>query len=176
MRRIFPLLIIMIFSTLLVVAEDDQGNNDPNDNERANACYNDGSLEGKCDTAWEWICGWHLIRFEEGILSREEFPPSCASLLPPEIEPDTPEIIAGPTGPGCLPFFTWYVDFNGGDFLPSGTVRYSDPSCKDPDGTTWLPLVHTLNGGADADLLCDTNSPHNFGSHIGDGVYYCGPI
>ena len=27
-----------------------------------NACYVGGAMEYKCDTAWEWTCGWYLAR------------------------------------------------------------------------------------------------------------------
>lgn len=44
---------------------DDQGKpNDPVVNERANACFEGGSQEGRCVTDAEWTCGWYLIRWE----------------------------------------------------------------------------------------------------------------
>lgn len=88
-RTIFTIL-IMLFSVMLVSADgvDDQGNpNDPDVNDRANACFEGGSMEGKCDTEWEWACGWHLIQFEYDLTTRDEFPAWCISIIPPEIVP-----------------------------------------------------------------------------------------
>jgi len=28
-----------------------------------NACYAGGAMEYKCDTDWEWTCGWYLARW-----------------------------------------------------------------------------------------------------------------
>lgn len=88
-KKLFKILFlcgILALSLAITFADgfDDQGNpNDPNENESANACFEEGSMDGKCVTNWEWECGWYLIRFEYGLLSREDFPAGCASLLPP---------------------------------------------------------------------------------------------
>src|SRR5215510_1893 len=77
-------ILLLVSIIVLAVGLDDQGNpNDPTVNERANACYEGGSMEGKCDTQWEWDGGWYLIRFQYGLISREDFPAQYAILLPP---------------------------------------------------------------------------------------------
>lgn len=85
-------LILVLFSVAIVFAADgvdDNGNpNDPLVNEDANACFGGGEMEGKCDTDWEWTCGWHLIRYNEGFITAEEFPIECSSLLPEEVQPE----------------------------------------------------------------------------------------
>ena len=78
---------VVILSVFVVMAYtpgfDDQGNfNDPAINPRANACYDGGTMEGKCDTEWEYNAGWYLIRFEYGIITRNNFPAEYASVLP----------------------------------------------------------------------------------------------
>ena len=80
--RHFTLLLIGILASLWLVGVvlavpgfDDRGNpNDPRVNERANACYDGGTLAGKCDTQAEWDAGWYLIRFEYGLLGCADFP------------------------------------------------------------------------------------------------------
>ena len=58
---------LMIAAQVLTVGVDDRGNpNDPRVNERANACFEGGSMAGKCHADNEWEAGWYLIRFEWG--------------------------------------------------------------------------------------------------------------
>ena len=57
------LVVIMIVAIGLVQA-DNSLDNDPNTNPDANACYEGGTLEGKCTTLLEWEAGWYLIRYE----------------------------------------------------------------------------------------------------------------
>jgi hypothetical protein len=87
MKKLFGLLILVslmaIFINLVFAIElDDEGNpNNPRENARANACFNGGAMAGKCDDAWEWNCGWFMIRYDAGMISRADFPPTCSSLL-----------------------------------------------------------------------------------------------
>lgn len=67
MKRVLIVLAVAMFSVLVASAQgvDDKGQpNDPAVNERANACFEGGSLEGRCETDAEWTCGWYLIRWE----------------------------------------------------------------------------------------------------------------
>lgn len=95
-----------IFITLVVSAQESHpviefvsgGINDPRVNTSANACYYGGTLSGKCNTTdvnsdkiiadydrnWMWQAGWHLIRFEYDLVSREEFDPAYISILTPD--------------------------------------------------------------------------------------------
>jgi hypothetical protein len=89
MRRLTLLLIGVLMSLLFVGAVfgldgyDDRGNlNDPRVNERANACYDGGTLAGKCDTQVEWDAGWYLIRFEYGLIGCDGFPSAFAWAKP----------------------------------------------------------------------------------------------
>jgi hypothetical protein len=70
-RLMLVVLLLALFSigTSFAQGVDDQGNpNDPTVNDRANACYEGGELEGKCDTPEEWAGGWFLIRYRAGLL------------------------------------------------------------------------------------------------------------
>lgn len=67
--------------------------NDPNEDEQANACSEGGSMEGKCITEQDWEAGWYVIRYEYGLISAEDFPDWLKWALPdPETteEPRTP--------------------------------------------------------------------------------------
>lgn len=101
---IFIVLLALLISSILVLAGgfDDRGNsNDPAVNDRANACYEAGTLAGKCDSDLEWQAGWYLIRYEFGIFERYEIPEWVEWVLPPETLPD----YMSPVSPGgsCSP-------------------------------------------------------------------------
>lgn len=127
LKKLILLIYIAFLIGTVVIAQtglDDQGKpNDPNENERANACYEGGSMEDKCDTDWEWMCGWYIIRLDpQNEASRAEFPPACINLLPPQIivEPvssSAPPVLGGLVA-GCYTstsFSTWSVIWNGGN-------------------------------------------------------------
>lgn len=81
---------------------DDRGVvNDPHENDRANACFDEATLENRCDTTdldedgdveqwekdWMWVCGWYLIRYESDMITRDGFPSICEWVLPAEFVP-----------------------------------------------------------------------------------------
>jgi hypothetical protein len=181
-KKLFFVLLVLSFS-VLVFALDDQGNpNDPTINERANACYEDGSMAGKCLTAWDWEGGWYLIRFQSGLISRENFPLQFVILLPPlpeDLANDKP--YSYPTA-GCVFILTnamdgigRYSDFNGGNFLSAGHTWYINNTC-DSGYTTTSPydLAYAPNGSADAVAICQA---HGFTGVVVDpensDVYIC---
>ncbi|MEM9953187.1 MAG: hypothetical protein AAF846_16400 [Chloroflexota bacterium] len=157
-------LIIMLFalSTLLIQAQDSDDANDPNNNKDANACYDGGTLEGKCDSEVMWQAGWYLIRFEYDIFDRNEIPAWVSWALPPEIAPavvvvdstdDAPSTPALPTGPANC----WNDGSESFIFAPSEldkqTSRYTfygNLICTRPDGGG-LILLRTSLMSADAD-------------------------
>jgi len=112
MKRLIPLILIFVLATFSALAADgvdDRGNpNNPEVNDRANACFDGGSMAGKCDSTdidgdgeieqgevdWHYTCGWFMIRFEEGLFTREEIPLTCLSLLPSEPKPEPQEVTA----------------------------------------------------------------------------------
>ena len=96
------MLIILVITSMLIFAKDDRGNsNDPTSNERANACYDDGSMAGKCDTELEWQAGWYLIRFEHGLIERDDFPDWLVWVLPPEPLPGIMSPVTSPLTATC---------------------------------------------------------------------------
>lgn len=97
MRFVKLMIVIVVFtlaSAVLAQGVDDRGNpNDPAVNDRANACFEGGTLEGRCnqdfnddgvvddqETWWVWTCGWYLIRYENGM--EDAVPGWCESVLP----------------------------------------------------------------------------------------------
>lgn len=98
MRHRWYLALISVFVVVVgaLMAQDDRGNvNDPGFNERANACFAGGSLEGKCHTTdadfdgdiddldieYMWWCGWYLIRVESKQIPPSAAPEGCQPLL-----------------------------------------------------------------------------------------------
>lgn len=155
MKKIFVIVIIAV--TLLSgfrvafaqepTGTDDLGNlNDPMQNERANACYEGGSMAGKCDSEWAWVCGWYLIRYEARIFTREQVHTMCASLLP-----RLPEQVAGTTNAG-LSTLTWpsagchYSPTFGLYIIWAGNQTQGPPMEMTWDGTCATP-PHTGIGG-----------------------------
>jgi hypothetical protein len=174
---ILLLLVCLIFGSIYISAqEDDQGNpNDPHVNDRANACYEDGSMESKCDTEWEWICGWYMIRFDAGIFSRSEVPAMCNSLLPIEIESTgtvEEEVISNCAG---MIYGSFFVQFGSGNFLPSPVMGHIDIECTSNTSLIFLDLVYTTAGVADAAAICNANLPAPSWSAavLSGNIYYC---
>jgi hypothetical protein len=62
--------------------------NDPLINEDANACFIGGAWEGTCgDSDLKWNAGWYLIRFDQGLITRDQVPDQYKWILPPEVVP-----------------------------------------------------------------------------------------
>lgn len=162
--RVLIIVITLLIFGCLVSALDDEGNpNDPTVNDRANACYEDGSMAGKCDTEWEWNCGWYIIRFEYGIFERANVIATCASLLPPEdvvtMLPESETELVTPSA-NCLRVndIPQSVDFGGGYFLPIGSnVVYNSADCSGPlSAPSTFNLVYAP-APHDALELCNLN-------------------
>jgi hypothetical protein len=107
-RTLFALIgllmsLIIVSIVLAVPGFDDRGVvNDPRVNERANACYDGGTLEGKCHTQVEWDAGWYLIRFQFGLLGRGDIPEEYYWVLPSEETP-APTLVPSPTVKPLMP-------------------------------------------------------------------------
>lgn len=176
LNRIITTLIIMLFSVMLVSADgaDDQGNsNDPNINDRANACYEGGDMEGKCDTEWEWHCGWYIIRLtdsqDEAV--RAAFPSMCVSLLP-ALNISVSDV---PGAGRCTAISgTRWLVF-GSNYMAVGVYPgFSDPSCTTPAGDVTLTKAYVIaSNTTDALSICTANlHPSVFGGPYGE-TYIC---
>lgn len=90
MKKLYLLSLVCLamfaMSAVVLLAQttvDDRGNpNDPATNPRANVCYTGGSLAGKCDEEWKWVCGWGIARVEKGIFNRAVLSAECQNLMP----------------------------------------------------------------------------------------------
>lgn len=85
--KIVLVVAVLALGAMLLVAQDDAPTLDPD----ANACFDGGSMAGKCDTTWEWECGWYLIRYDNGLFSKAEMPERCLSLVPADVTPSPVE-------------------------------------------------------------------------------------
>jgi len=158
----FILIVVLTIclSAVLVVAEgtDDQGNpNDPTNNNRANACYEGGSMEDKCDTNWEWVCGWYIIRLDSGIYSRDEIPAFCDSLLPALPESETINVTVVNRFSGCGQIYWLYGEWIN-DVLPQGSQLYSDSDCTIPYDILWSDFILAPDA-VSALALCQAVNP-----------------
>lgn len=123
-RKTFILVFILVLGALAVFAQD---NNDPFNNDAANACAEGGAMEGKCnidfdgngivddyEVAWAWACGWYMIRYDAGIFA--EVPSWCQSLIPPVIVPVVGTEEPSYSGDLCYVLDGSYIIWNtGGD-------------------------------------------------------------
>lgn len=152
MRRILFVVFMLLFvvSAIAIAAGvDDQGNpNDPAVNERANACYEGGSMEGKCDTDWEWVCGWHLIRAEAD--ETYVMPEWCESLLPKP--PASGEANVGGGNPCVFTNFLYFKITGPLNTSPNGAF-YSDAGCTSGGGEGTLVQAADLSS---ANAICDS--------------------
>ncbi len=166
LKRLLILIFITVITSSLIFAEfgyDDQGViNDPQINERANACYEGGTLEGMCDSQLLWDAGWYLIRFEFGLLSREEIPDWLTWILPQEI---VPQPLAEDNSAPPPPFYCGFINTNGDFyFLYTGTANeegnlwsYGDDStCTGPpDYIFELGAIVEAASESEAEIICE---------------------
>lgn len=173
-------LALVAVGAMAVFAVDDEGNpNDPNVNDRANACFAGGTMEDRCyvdfnndgvvdefEIDWAWTCGWHLIRWEYGLIPSSAIPATCETLLPPvmaevagscqlysvgrKINRDTPMI---------------YVLFGDSGFLNTGAPTYSDAACQSLRSETVRSPIALADTEEEAQDICEANS-HLFPSFI----------
>jgi hypothetical protein len=91
--------LLLLFVTLVAAAQEAPPDVDPN----ANACGAGGVMEGKCnqdtngdgiveayEVEWAWGCGWYLVRLNANLITMDEFPVACGSLIPPPPPEPTP--------------------------------------------------------------------------------------
>lgn len=74
------LLLLMSLLAAPAALADDSGEAVPLDPE-ANACFDGGTLAGKCDTEDMWVAGWLLARVEYGVLDPHDVPDEYAWIL-----------------------------------------------------------------------------------------------
>ncbi len=67
-------------------------------------------------------------------------------------------------GAGCLQYSTTpnWVDFNGGNYIPGGSARYTDSECEQPKGVINCGFVYVPSGlQGDASDVCTANNNGN---------------
>ncbi len=164
-RWFFVLFAVLVVVVGALVAQDDRGNiNDPGFNERANACFAGGSLEGKCHTTdadfdgdiddldieYMWWCGWYLIRVEFKQIPPFAAPEGCQPLL---------RLMSAPSG--ALAGGGGSASPNCPTLPPSAVVFYFGGG---PDNPAWSLLVNFFNNGS----YDDSSDPVLLFSSFGD--------
>jgi len=171
---LFLLLLVMSFSVIHAAdSVDDQGNpNDPTVNDRANACYAGGSLEGKCDSDILWAAGWYLIRFEFGTFERGDIPTWVVWVLPPEVVPA--ELASNTQPPGANPNnpagITCALTYTGPMQMMMGGEGYNI-------NLSWLPVAGQVMMVVDSNVgglmhwsVQPTTSGGNTGPYMAQGI------
>lgn len=148
--RLIKLAALTVLSFVVVIAASAQDvSNDPVVNPDANACYTGGTLEGKCITDDDWIAGWHLIRWEAGLITGDEMPALLRYVLPKGSRPDGGVCYEGvDTG-----LSSWLFDadtYGGYVFMPTN-------NCYTPGYTYGTAVVATT--AEDADAKCAAIQP-----------------
>lgn len=69
----------LLLLVLVVLAVLSGGVSAQEESPAENACNPGGLMEGKCDTEWEWECGYYLAQFFEGKIA--SVPATCQSLV-----------------------------------------------------------------------------------------------
>ena len=161
---LIALTIAALLLSVQVLAQDSEDGGLADD---ANACYEGGSLEGKCGTSdldldgvvedWEidlmWTCGWYLIRYEHG---SGFMPYNCGFLLPMlELPP------VAPSAPVCYTNGEFSFSYAGTPNQLGNVVYYDSTDCSgqgfvyqseglvdSPDGTNALTICVSLQGGS----------------------------
>jgi hypothetical protein len=180
--------IVFIF-TLLLTSVGLAGAQEPPINTPAdNACNEGGLMAGKCNTEWEWVCGYYLARWVNagGYSSTYAFPDWCApSLLlpprPPVIVTASASTSSSPAAPafpslGCVDFGPGgQVNFAGSYFLPAGSPRYNAfTACTAIGVFAPLPRIVYAPPPFDANALCGSAFGTTLFVPVGGGdMYIC---
>lgn len=164
--------LVVILSVSLIFAADgmdDQGNlNDPSINARANACFEGGSMEDKCETLWEWTCGWYAIRYDEALLSATEIPAYCNSLI-------FEASYNGNAFPGCVRVGDeGYLNFGNQLLIEQPYFIFPSPDCLGVGGvfTGASSLVYASNPD-DAEMICRNFNPSYGLTATYDNIWAC---
>jgi hypothetical protein len=155
-------LCILVFAAIVGIQaqEDDQGNlNDPNSNDRANACYEGGSMAGQCDTMEEWEAGYYLIRWEYGLITLEQFPDFFNWALPDYLFEEASESAAS----NCFVHSSGSKSllYSGASGVAGNFEVYSGADCSgSPLGSSNLstdnPIIIVAASSTAAGTLCQT--------------------
>jgi hypothetical protein len=77
-------LIVMLFVVFSVLISLPVSANEVSPATQNNACHPDGLLANQCDTQQDWLCGWHIARWDAagGYTGGYALPADCSAYLP----------------------------------------------------------------------------------------------
>jgi hypothetical protein len=174
-------LCILVFSAIVgIQAQDDEGNvNDPNDNGRANACYEGGSMAGQCDTPEEWEAGWYLIRFEYGLITLEQFPDFFNWALPDYLFADEEASASANCfvhSSGTKSLLYSGTSGVGGNFTMWASADCSGSPLGSSALSTFNPIIIVASSSTAAGTLCQTlQDPLGYGIDSLSAYGYASP-
>lgn len=133
----------------------------PDDNE----CYVGGEMENRCLTDYDWIVGWYLARYNDGIFEREDIPEAYRPPAPHE------DATNSNGNKACLAIDSWFVPKSSLSSLGgsvSTVVLFSDSKCT-TTSVSYALLVKA--NAAKADTICNNFYPPNGGALNYNSVY-----
>lgn len=150
----FLFILFIALSGIALLAQnsvDDQGDpNDPATNPRANACYAGGSLAGRCNVEWEWVCGWGIIRVEKGLLNRAVLASACQPLMSGQLSTNASQSNRGSSNSNAV---------SGGGTGNESIFFTNTPEPPPPPTPTYTPSPIIEGGGASGGAIFLTNTP-----------------
>jgi hypothetical protein len=148
-----------------------------------NACFEGGSMAGKCQSAWEWVCGYYLAHWEAAggwfNPANNLLPDWCASLLPPRsiisnfLEANSNSSLPPFPSAGCLFEGGVYINF-GGSYFVFGGPFYTNATCTPPDNAAGYngPIVYAPAPYSPT-ALCQAAGGSGVNSAAANDIYYC---
>lgn len=177
MKRTFGaiLILMLLFSLLPSVAMAQTPEvGSPADN----ACNEGGSMAGKCDSEWEWDCGYYLARWLSagGWAGTYRLPVWCEVLLPPRPLIEAPIIASSsPAFPVafCVQIAGAYYNFNGG-FVAGGS-QFVDALCTNPGAAAFNSDLVYSPAPFDPNALCILAGRPGVNVILAPDIYLCQP-
>ncbi len=146
------LVMTMVMGISLVQADDGApkpGTSEDNECNPGGVLYREENQDG-CPTVWYWKAGWFLARFNQGKISRADFPTEFESALPPLSE----TVLEYPCWPGPVGFHS--LKYTG----PANTLgNFFSSMSTDCSGTHLYNskvAVIFANSIGDADAICNS--------------------
>jgi hypothetical protein len=156
----FLLTVLLLVSMSIVVLAQEPLPNDPLVNDDANACFEGGTLEGRCLSEIDWQAGWYLIRYESGIITYDQIPFWARyAANPPGLFCEADWDVDGP----------WSVYVLNG-FIPAGTTWFWGYGCENvSEYQSSFDMAYSQAGIQEAGAICQA---HGYNGAIPVSVVY----
>jgi hypothetical protein len=168
MKRIL-IAVLLLLSVSIVALGQEELPNDPLVNPDANACYEGGTLEGRCLAEIDWQAGWYLIRYEADMITYAQIPVWA-------------RYAANVSGLQCIQDWdydgTEYSVYAVDGFITVDAMWFLGYGCTQIDEPYGYAMAYTQNGPAEATAICQAKGFATAVSSLSYGysnsnIYYC---